>query len=122
MRKMFTRQNFFCISKIFLSLATISLWFIKMLGDVATLPDRYTGKLVEFTVWHSMFENFNRVIHPSIPYVSIAIAVISAIINAFALKYRDNKTWKTVANVSFGIAIGFFLILLFLASTVSYVY
>ncbi|MBE6656135.1 MAG: hypothetical protein E7609_04625 [Ruminococcaceae bacterium] len=121
MRKTFTKQNFFCISKFFLSLITIPLWFIKMLGDTATLPDRYTGKLVEFTVWHSMFENFDRVIQPCIPYFSIAVAIISAIINAFALKYRSNKL-NTVANVSFGIAIGFFLILLFLASTVSYDY
>ena len=92
------RKNLFCISKIFLSLATIPLWFIEMLGDVATLPDRYTGKLVEYIVWHSMFENFDRVIQPCIPYVFIAIAVVSAIINAFTLKYRDNKTWQMVAK------------------------
>ncbi len=116
------RKNWFCISKIVLSLATIPLWFIEMLFDVGALPDRYTGKIVEVIFWHSMFENFDRVIQPCIPYVSIAIAVISAIINAFALKYRDNKRLKTVANVSFGIAIGFFLILLFLASKVSYMY
>jgi hypothetical protein len=49
----------------------------------------------------------------------MAIAAVSAFINAIALKYSDSKKIKITSNVTFGVAIGFFLILMLLASTVA---
>ena len=49
----------------------------------------------------------------------MAIAAVSAFINAIALKYSDSKKIKITSNVTFGVAMGFFLILMLLASTVA---
>lgn len=109
----------FSISKLFLSVATIPLWFVKIFTGSGLLPDKNTGEITEVTFYHSMFENIADSIHPVLAYISIAIALISAVTNAIALKFSDNTAVKVVANISFVIAIGLFLILLLSASTVA---
>ena len=107
------------ISKIVLSIATIPLWFVKMFVGVGHLPDQATGEIVEVIFRHSMLENVGDLAHPILAYIAMAIAVVSAVINVIALKYSDNKKIKITANVTFGVAIVLFLILMLLASTVA---
>lgn len=106
------------LSKIFLSVATVPLWFVKIFADVGHLPDR-TGKIVEVIFRHSMFENIRSLAHPVFAYVAIAIALFSAAMNAVALKAPEGRPVKAVARVAFWSAMGVFLILLLLSSTVS---
>lgn len=112
------KKHIFSVSKIILSIATIPLWFVKMFVGVGHLPDQ-TGEIVEVIFRHSMLENIGDLAHPIIAYIAIAIAIISSIMNAIALKSPDNKAIKITANISFGILTGLFLILLLLASTVA---
>ena len=107
------------ISRIVLSSATIPLWFVKMFVGVGHLPDQATGEIVKVIFRHSMFENVGDLVHPILAYIAMAIAVVSAVINVIALKYSDNKKIKITANVTFGVAIVLFLILMLLASTVA---
>lgn len=107
------------ISKIVLSIATIPLWFLKMFVGVGHFPDQATGEIVEVVFRHTMLENVGDWAHPIFAYIAMAIAVVSAAINAIAVKYSDSKRIKIAANVVFGVAIGLFLILLLLASTVA---
>lgn len=113
------KKNAFSVIEIILSVATIPLWFIKIFTGSGLLPDKNTGEIVEVTFYHSMFENIADLAHPVLAYVSIAIALISAVTNAIALKFSDNKAVKVVANTAFFIATGLFLILLISASTVA---
>ena len=113
------RKHIFSISKIILSIATIPLWFVKMFVGVGHLPDQATGEIVEAIFHHSMLENVVDLAHPILAYIAMAIAVVSAVINAIALKTSENKAIKNTANVAFGMAMGLFLILLLLASTVA---
>ena len=113
------KNTIFSISKIVLSIATIPLWFVKMFVGVGHLPDQATGEIVEVIFRHSMLENVGDLAHPILAYIAMAIAVVSAVINVIALKYSDNKKIKITANVTFGVAIVLFLILMLLASTVA---
>ena len=113
------KNTIFSISKIVLSLATIPLWFVKMFVGVGHLPDQATGEIVEVIFRHSMLENVGDLAHPILAYIAMAIAVVSSVMNAIALKSHDSKRIQTGANVAFGIAIGLFLILMLLASTVA---
>ena len=107
------------ISRIVLSSATIPLWFVKMFVGVGHLPDQATGEIVKVIFRHSMFENVGDLVHPILAYIAMAIAVVSVIMSSIALKSPDNKGVKATANVAFWVAIGLFLILLLLGSTVS---
>ena len=113
------KKHIFSTSKIILSVATIPLWFIKMFVGVGHLPDQATDEIVEVIFRHSMLENIGDLSHPTLAYIAMAIAVVSAVINAIALKVPDSKIIKNTANVAFGMTIGLFLILLLLASTVA---
>ena len=115
------KKRIFSISKIVLSLATIPLWFVEMFIGVGHLPNQ-AGEIVEVIFRHSMLENVGDLVHPILAYISMAIAIVSAVINAIALKSPDSKGIKITANVAFGVAIGLFLILMLLASTVSRCY
>ena len=113
------KNTIFSISKIVLSIATIPLWFVKMFVGVGHLPDQATGEIVEVIFRHSMLENVGDLAHPILAYIAMAIAVVSAVINVIALKHSDNTKIKITANVTFGVAIVLFLILMLLASTVA---
>lgn len=113
------KKHVFSICKIILSVATIPLWFVKMFTGNGLLPDQNTGEIVEVTFRHSMFENIADLAHPVLAYIAIAIALISAVTNSIVLNFSDNKTVRVIANVTFFIAIGLFLILLISASTVA---
>lgn len=113
------KKHIFSITEIILSIATIPLWFINIFAGVGHLPDQTTGEIVEMTFHHSMLENIGDLAHPILAYIAIVTALISAIMNTIVLKSPHGKTIKIAANVAFGIAIGLFLILLFLASTVA---
>ncbi|MDY2914092.1 MAG: hypothetical protein SOV58_05655 [Candidatus Enteromonas sp.] len=113
------KNTIFSISKILLSIATIPLWFLKMFVGVGHFPDQTTGEIVEVVFRHTMLENVGDWAHPIFAYIAMAIAAVSAVINAIAVKYSDNKRIKITANVTFGVAIGLFLILMLLASTVA---
>ena len=113
------KNTIFPISKIVLSIATIPLWFVKMFVGVGHLPDQATGEIVEVIFRHSMLENVGDLAHPILAYISMAIAVISSVINVIALKYSNSKRIKIAANVTFGVAMGLFLILMLFASTVA---
>ena len=113
------KKRIFSISKIVLSLATIPLWFVKMFVGVGHLLDQATDEIIEVIFRHSMLENVGALAHPILAYIAMAIAVVSAVINVIALKYSDNKKIKITANVTFGVAIVLFLILMLLASTVA---
>ena len=112
------KNTIFSISKIVLSLATIPLWFVKMFVGIGHLPNQ-TGEIVEVIFRHSMLENVGALANPILAYIAMAIAVVSAFINAIALKYSDSMKIKITSNVTFGVAMGFFLILMLLASTVA---
>jgi hypothetical protein len=105
-------------AKILLSVATVPLWFVKIFADVGHLPDR-TGKIVEVIFRHSMYGNICSLAHPVFAYVSMAIALFSAVMNAVALKAPEGRPVKAVARVAFWSAMGVFLILLLLSLTVS---
>ncbi len=113
------KNTIFSISKIILSVATIPLWFVKIFVGVGHLPDQATGEIIEVIFHHSMLENVGDLAHPILAYITMATAVVSAIINAIVLKSPDGKRIQTTANVAFGVAIGLFLILMLLASTVA---
>lgn len=113
------KNTIFSVSKIILSVAAIPLWFVKMFVGVGHLPDQATGEVVEVIFRHSMLENIGALANPILAYIAMAIAVVSAVINAIALKYSDSKRIKIAANVIFGVAMGLFLILMLLASTVA---
>ena len=113
------KKHIFSASKIILSMATIPLWFIKIFVGVGHLPDQTTGEIVKVIFRHSMLENVGDLAHPIVVYIAIAIALTSAVMNAVVLKFPNGKTIKITANVAFGVAIGLFLILLLLASTVA---
>ena len=113
------KKQVFPVAKIILSITTIPLWFVKMFVGVGHLPDQATGEIVEVIFRHSMLENVGDLAHPILAYIAMAIAVVSAVINVIALKYSDNKKIKITANVTFGVAIVLFLILMLLASTVA---
>ena len=113
------KNTIFSISKIILSVVTIPLWFVKMFVGVGHLPDQATGEIVEVIFRHSMFENIGDLAHPILAYSAMAIAVVSSVINAIALKYSNSKRIKIAANVTFGVAMGLFLILMLFASTVA---
>ena len=66
-----------------------------------------------------MLENVGDLAHPILVYIVMVIAAVSAFINAIALKYYDSKKIKIISNVTFGLIMGFFLILMLLASTVA---
>ena len=93
------KKNAFSVIEIILSVATIPLWFIKIFTGSGLLPDKNTGEIVEVTFYHSMFENIADSIHPVLAYISIAIALISAVTNAIALKFSDNKAVCMVGEV-----------------------
>ena len=113
------KKHIFYISKIILSVATIPLWFVKIFVGIGHLPDQTTGEIVEVIFRHSMLENVGDLAHPILAYIAMAIAVVSVVMNTFALKSPDSKGIKITANVAFGVAIGLFLILLLLASTIA---
>ena len=113
------KKRTLALIKIVFSIATIPLWFVKMFVGIGHLPDRDTGEIVEVIFRHTMLENIGDLIHPILAYVAMTLACISALMNAIVLKFPDNKAMKLTANVFFGIAIGIFLILLLMASTVS---
>ena len=113
------KNTIFTISKMILSVATIPLWFVKMFIRVGHLPDQTTGEIVEVIFRHSMLENVGDLTHPILAYIVMALAAVSAFINAISLKYSDSKKIKIISNVTFGVAMGFFLILMLLASTVA---
>ncbi len=113
------KKHIFYIGKIILSVATIPLWFVEMFIGIGHLPDRATGEIVEVIFRHSMLENVGDLAHPILAYVAMAIAVVSAVLNVIALRLPDSKGVKISANVSFGVAMGLFLILLLLASSVA---
>ena len=113
------KKHIFSISKIILSVATIPVWFVKMFVGVGHLPDQTTGAIVEVIFRHSMLENVGDLTDPILAYIAMTIAVVSAVMNAIAVKSTDSKGIKITANVAFGVAIGLFLILLLLAPTVA---
>lgn len=113
------KNTIFPISKIILSAVTIPLWFVKVFVGVGHLPDKATGEIVEVIFRHSMLENVGDLAHPILAYIAMTIAVFSAVINAIAFKSPDSKGFKITANAVFGMAIGLFLILMILASTVA---
>ena len=113
------KNTIFTIGKMILSVATIPLWFVKMFIGVGHLPDQTTSEIVEVIFRHSMLENVGDLAHPILAYIVMAIAGVSAFINAIALKYSDSKKIEITSNVTFGVAMGFFLILMLLASTVT---
>jgi len=113
------KKHIFSISKIVLSIAIIPLYFVKMFVGVGHLPDQTTSEIVEVIFRHSMLENIGDLAHPILAYIAIAIALASAVINAVVLKISNIKAIRIIANLAFGVAIGLFLILLLMASTVA---
>lgn len=113
------RKNLFYFGKITLSVAIIPLWFLKMFVGVGHLPDEKNGEIAEVIFRHSMLENISAVAHPALAYVAIAVALVSALVNIFSWRHHGNAIAKVVGNLVFGIAIGFFLLLSVMASTVT---
>ncbi len=111
-------KKIFPIFKSILSVVTIPLWFIRMFVGVGHLPDQTTGEIVEVIFRHSMLENVGDLTHPVLAYISIAISLISAVVNAIVLKFPGNKKLRICSDIAFGTAIGLFLIFLLLAFTV----
>ncbi len=110
------KKVFFSISKIALSILTIPLWFVDMFKQTGTIFDKNTGEFIHKTFYYSMFDNISGI--TPIPYITIALAVISVITNLLAWKFSNNKTMKIIANISFWVAIVLFLLFLLVASTV----
>ena len=113
------KKLIFPISKIILCLVTIPLWFVKMFIDIGHLPDKETGQIVKVVFRYSMLENIGALAHPSLAYIVMVLALIATIMNTLVLKFSNNKLLRITANIAFGIAIGLFLLLQLLASTVA---
>lgn len=111
-------KKVFNITKIFLPLVTIPLWFIKMFKGVGHLPNKETREIVKVVFRHSMYENICDGNTPLFFYIPIAITVTAAVLNIIAWK-SSNKKLTTIGNIVFGIAIGLFVILLLFASTIA---
>lgn len=112
------KKYMFGISKIVISLSLAPMWFAKIFKGVGHLPDRVTGEIVEVIFKHSMFENICDGYNSIPAYVSIALAVVAAILNIIALKYRDSERIQKISNIVLGAAVGLFIIMLLLASSV----
>ena len=106
------------ISKILLSIATIPLWFVKMFASVGHLPNQ-NGEIVEVVFRHSMFENIGDIGGSIFVYIAIISALLSVVINTFGFLFPKNKTVRVGANIAFVFAIGLFLMLLLVASSVA---
>ena len=117
MKKLFEKY-LFDISKIMVSLSLVPMWFAKIFNGVGHLPDQVTGEVVEVIFRHSMFENICDGYNSIFAYVSIVLAVVAAIFNIIALKYRDSERIQKISNIVLGAAVGLFVIMLLLASSV----
>ena len=115
------KKSIISISKVILSVATIPLWLVKIFVGVGHLPDENTGEIVEVVFRHSMFENIGDLVHPALAYTAMVIALFSAAMNGLILRFVGElpQVVKTIANIAFWVAMGTFLLLLLLASTVS---
>lgn len=103
------------IVEIVLSAITFPLWFIKMFIGIGYLPNQ-AGEIVEVVFRHSMYENVCDGAHPFLAYTTMATIFSAIVLNAVNLKL-SNKKLQTITNIVFGVAIGFFIMLLLYAST-----
>lgn len=108
------KNKVFCIVKSFFSAATVPLWFVKMFTGVGHLPGP-NGEIQRVIFRHSMFENLCDL---CLPYIAIAVAVISVVANVLAMKASNRKV-NTFSNIVFGVTIVAFVVLQLLASSVA---
>ena len=112
------KKRIFPIIKAAISISTLPLWFVKMFRRVGHLPTE-SGEIVERIFRHSMFENLTDVDFSVLPYAAMALAVISAVFNLLLL-IIPRKKWATIlSNILFGVAVGVFIVLQLMASTVA---
>ena len=111
------KNKVFCIVKSLLSAITVPLWFVKIFKGVGHLPDA-SGEIHEVIFRHSMFENICDLYFPALPYIAMAVAVISVVANVLALKASNRKV-NTFSNIVFGVTMVAFIVLQLLASTVA---
>lgn len=111
------KNKVFCIVKSFLSAVTVPLWFVKMFKGVGHLPDA-SGEIHKVIFRHSMFENICDGFSPAPFWIFVVFALVSVILNLLVLKTTKNKL-SLLANITFGVTMGVFIILQLLASTVA---
>lgn len=106
------------IGEILISLGLIPLWFVKFFHGVGHLPSQSDpNTIVQVDFYHSMYENINADFEFMFP-VSMVLIALAAVFSAVCLKFPSNKKMQTAGHIIFGIAVGAFLLSLFLASTV----
>lgn len=116
------KKYIFPIIKIITNLATIPLFFIKFYHEIAVLP--IYDEFGEFTtskndLYYSPLDNLIKLDLSILMYISISITVASIVLTIVSLVKRNNKNIKIADNAVYIISICFFLVVLFLSSTVS---
>lgn len=106
------------IVEIVLSLLTFPIWFLKLFIGIGYLPNKETGEIVKTIFHHSMYENICDSTSIFIPYLTMAIIVISIIFNILNLIINSKKLAK-ISNIIFAISTIFFALLFLYASTVT---
>ena len=107
------------IAKIILSVAMLPMWFVKMFEAVGHLPNQDTGEITEVIFRHSMFENICDGFHPILAYISIAVIILSVVLNTVAFKCPTQKKLQAVGNIVFWLMFGLFSVFLVFATSVS---
>ena len=117
------RKFIFPVIKIITNLATIPVLFIKFFHSIAVLPvyDEFGEFITTYKSDHyySPLDNLITLDLSILMYISIGITVASVTLTIFSLVKKNNKKFRIINNFIYILSICFFLVLLFLSTTVS---
>ena len=102
-----------------------SLCFIKIFHSVAVLPgigengETYTSRT---DYYYSIFYKLSREGYDFLFWLALTVIIASAVISVLSIIFKNKKILTAVSHIVFGLAVAFFLAVLFIASSIRYCY
>ena len=88
--------------KIFTTILTTPLWFVKFFVGIGHMPNVDTGKMEEVRFYHSMYENICDMDLGLLFYLSVILCLSSAILSTITIKVSHKRVGNDVKNHAAG--------------------
>lgn len=94
------KRLYFEVTKFVVALATIPLWFIKIVKYVSSIPN-VDGDIVKQNHYFSLYENLIDDVTAYLFYITLLLSISLIILTGLSFLKKSNKTIKWMSNIAF---------------------
>jgi hypothetical protein len=112
------KRLYFELTKLFVAIVSIPLWFVKFIKYVSTLPN-VNGDFDKFNYYFSLYGNLKDGSSTYLFYITLTTTISLIVLTGLSLLKKSNKTIKWTSNIVFVVFIILYTISIIVGFSVS---